>query len=118
MEKMKVFLAALLVSTMIFLGHAAVSFAHVRGMQNIQMLKDSASALKASNPDLSAGLSRFADEESGEKEEDEENEASENSGAVNVKLLKDSAAALKPSNPLLADALTLYAEQEAREEKE
>ena len=113
-----IILVAALFASLVFFGLAAVSFADEHSPQDIQTLKDAASALKASNPDLSDQLSRYADKEAGEKGEAEEKEEAEENTQGNTKLLNDSAAALQPSNPQLADALKKYADQEAQEGKE
>lgn len=52
---------------------AKVSFAHEgeHGKGDLQMLRDAAAALKASNADLSERLSKYADHEEMEAKEDE-----------------------------------------------
>ena len=118
MKILETLITGALLSTMVLFGSAAVSFADGHSPAEIQTLKDAATALQVSNPDLASQLSRYADKETGEKEEAEEEEEAEENGAANIKLLQDSAAALKSSNPALADALTKYADRETDEEKE
>ena len=115
MKTLKILMAGLLFSSLIFFGRAGVSFADGHSPQEIQMLKEAASALKASHPDLSDELNEYADKEAGEKGEAEENEEAEESEEGNIKLLYDAASALQSSNPQLADALKKYADKEAQE---
>ena len=78
MKGLKVLTAAIFFSTLLVLSHPTASFAEEKehSESDIQMLRDAATALKASNPDLSEKLSQYADrearEEKEEKEEDEE----------------------------------------------
>ncbi len=55
-----------------FLYQPAASFAHegAHSEADIQMLRDAATALKATNPDLSEKLSKYADQEEGEATDD------------------------------------------------
>ena len=62
-----IFLAAFLVFS-----KAPVSWADGHSPAEIQMLKDAAAALKATNPDLSEKLSKFAEKEAKETDEDDE----------------------------------------------
>ncbi len=117
MKTFKMLIGTLFFISLAFFGFAGVSLADEHGKTEIQNLKDAATALKTTNPNLSAQLSKYADKEVGEKEGMEEKEGEENE-AANVKLLQDSATALTTSNPALADALTKYAKKEAWEEKE
>ena len=78
-----------------------VSFADEGHMkEKIKTLNEAAAALKQSSPDLSAGLSKYAEEEAMEGQQKE-----------HIKLLRDSAAALESSNPALADTLTKMADR-------
>ena len=68
-----VFLLALFVFSNLKLSYAHEEGEHTKG--DIQMLRDAATALKATNPDLSDKLSKYADREAKEvAEEEEENE--------------------------------------------
>lgn len=118
MKTLKMLMLGLLFSSLLFFGLAAVSFANGHSPQDIQTLKDAASTLKVSNPDLSDQLSKYANKETDEKGEAEENEETEGDGQGNIKLLNDAASALKQSNPQLADALKKYADKEAQEGRE
>jgi len=80
----------------------------------VKLLQDSAAALQQSDPILSAGLIKFANDEMSEKQEKEEkNEAKEMKESeampgyreAHIKLLKDSAVALQQSHPDLAKGL-------------
>ncbi|MDD5439990.1 MAG: hypothetical protein PHS37_07380 [Candidatus Omnitrophica bacterium] len=85
----------------------------------MNVIKDSAAALKASNPALADGLSSLASEEDKEYLLGEDTESDEDYQA-DIKLLKDSASALAASNPTLADGLNAYAanEEKARAHQE
>ena len=104
MKTLKIVKVGLLFSGLLFFAFAAISFADEHSPQEIQKLKDAASALKTSNPDLSDRLSKYADKEAAEEDERE-----------NVGLLNSAASALQQSNPNLADTLKKYAEKEAQE---
>ena len=115
MKTLKMLMAGSLFTSVLFFGLAAVSFADGHSPQEIQTLKEAASALKVSHPDLSDELNEYADKEAGEKGEAEEKEEAEENEQGNIKLLSDAAAALQSSNPQLADALKKYADKEAQE---
>ena len=118
MKTLKMLVIGLLFSTLSVFSHAAVSYADEHSKQDIQTLKDAATTLKATNPDLSDKLSKYADKEAGEKGEAEEKEEGEENEQGNIKLLNDAASALQASNPQLANSLKQYADKEAQEEKE
>ncbi len=106
---------------------SSVSFAQEKEGAKIKILQDSAVALKQSNPTLSVGLTKFANEEMSEKQEKEEkNEVKEMKEPesmpgyreAHIKLLKDSAVALQQSHPELAAELTKYADRKAKKTEE
>ena len=84
----------------------------------IKTLRNSASALEVSHPDLAKGLTNYANEESKEIEGKEEKGAKEDlaEGSL-VKVLNDSAAALAQSSPDLSKKLTEYADRKAKKIK-
>ncbi|MDE2028455.1 MAG: hypothetical protein KGK03_09985 [Candidatus Omnitrophica bacterium] len=104
---------------------SAVSYADDANDQaKIKSLNEAASALQQLNPDLAAGLTKFADEEAAEvkgKEDEkkaemkgakEENEAAEKSERLaHIKLLRDSGSALKTVKPELALSLMEMADK-------
>lgn len=96
--------------------HLSNALADEHGKGEIQLLKDSAAALQATNPTLADKLNQYATREAGEKEEEkyEEKEAAEK---ADVQMLKDAASALKASRSDLADGLNQYADKEAEEEE-
>ena len=65
----------------------------------VKLLRDSATALQKSNPDLAKGLSDSADKEAKEMQEWKAKHDAK------VKLLQDASAALQKSNPDLANGL-------------
>ncbi len=65
----------------------------------VKLLRDSATALQKSNPDLAKGLSDYADKEAKEMQE------WKTKHDAKVKLLQDASAALQKSNPDLAKGL-------------
>ena len=79
MKPMKSLALSLIFSLALVFAHAGMSFAeeaeHSQG--DIQMLREAATALKASNPELSEKLSKYADRETNEREEAEEYERNE-----------------------------------------
>ncbi len=79
MKTLKMLALGVFFAVFVVFAHAGTSFAeemeHSKG--DIQMLRDAATALKATNPDLSAKLSKYADREANEKEEAEEYEKDE-----------------------------------------
>ncbi len=79
MKTLKSLAVGLIFSLALVFAPAGASFAEEmeHGKGDIQMLRDAAVALKASNPDLSAKLSKYADREANEKEEAEEYERNE-----------------------------------------
>ena len=91
-------------------------------LAQIKLFNDAATALQKTNPDLSAGLTKYANEEAQEKEgkaekEELEGKAEKDMGeraVANLKLLRDAASALQTSNPTLAAALTKTADQHAK----
>ena len=92
---------------------SSVLFAHEghHGAAFIKLLQDSAAALQSSQPALSADLTKFATEETNEKEGKEKHTPEEAAAAAaHVKLLQDAAAALQSSHPELAAKLTKKAE--------
>ncbi len=76
MKTLRVLMAAIFLSAMFAFSHPGFSYAyeeeHSKG--DIQMLRDPAAALKATNPDLSEKLSKYAGKEAEEREEAEEHE--------------------------------------------
>ena len=74
MKMLRVLMAGIVLSAMLIFPHSTAVFAyeeeHSQG--DIQMLRDAASALKATNPDLSEKLSQYADREAKETAEEEE----------------------------------------------
>ena len=78
MKMLSVLIAGVVLSTMLVFSHATTCFAHEgeHSQGDIQMLRDAASALKATNPDLSEKLTKYADREAKEvaEEEEEDNE--------------------------------------------
>ncbi len=79
MKTFKSIALSLIFSLALVCTYAGASFAeemeHSKG--DIQMLRDAATALKATNPDLSAKLSKYADREANEREEAEKYEKNE-----------------------------------------
>lgn len=78
MKTLRILVAVVFLSTMFVFSNSGLSYAHEEGEHSkgdIQMLRDSAAALKATNPDLSEKLSKYADRET--KEESEEAEEHE-----------------------------------------
>ena len=84
----------------------------------IKILKDSAVALQSSRPDLTQGLTKYANDEAneigGKEEKGEKEDLAE--GAL-VKTLNDSAAALMKSNPDLSKKLSEQANRKAKKIK-
>lgn len=117
MKTLKTFTTGFLFLTLLVWGHAAISLAAEHSPSEIETLKNAATALKASNPDLSDKLNQYADKEAIEKGGTQEREEAEENEGASIKLLNDAAAALQPSNPQLADGLKKYADQESQEEK-
>ncbi len=76
MKTFRVLMAVIFLSAMFVFTHPGFSYAHEEehSKGDIQMLRDSAMALKATNPDLSEKLSKYADKEAEESEEAEEHE--------------------------------------------
>ncbi len=103
---------------------SSISFAAKdKEKDQIKVLNDAAAALKESNPDLSADLTKYANEEAkemggkkGEKKELEgkKEEAMEKEHKGHIKLLRDSAAALEKSHPELAESLTQMADRSTK----
>ena len=79
MKTLSVLMAGVVLSAMLVFSHSTAVFAyeeeHSQG--DIQMLRDAASALKATNPDLSEKLSQYADREAKEVAEEEDDEEKE-----------------------------------------
>ncbi|MDD5194686.1 MAG: hypothetical protein PHQ96_03295 [Candidatus Omnitrophica bacterium] len=69
---------------------------------HIKVLRDSATALAASNPDLAKGLNDLADKKADQMKKWQEWKDKHD---AKMNLLKDSSAALKASNPALAQEL-------------
>lgn len=71
MKTLRVLMAVIFLSAMFVFSHPGFSYAdeeeHSKG--DIQMLRDSAAALKATNPDLSDRLSKYANREENEAKE-------------------------------------------------
>ena len=74
----------------------------------IKTLRDSATALSASNPDLAKGLNELADKKA---EKLQKNQEWSDKREAKMKLVKDSAAALQTSNPALAQELQKMSEK-------
>ena len=74
MKMLNILMTGVVLSTMLLFSPSTAVFAyeaeHSQG--DIQMLRDAASALKATNPDLSEKLGRYADREAKEVAEEEE----------------------------------------------
>ena len=81
----------------------------------IKVLRDSAAALKSSNPDLAKGLNDLADKKADELQKWQEWKDKHD---AKMKLLKDSATALQTSNPALAQELQKMGEKKHVEEEE
>ena len=80
----------------------------------IKTLRDSATALSASNPDLAKGLNDLADKKS---EMLQKNQEWSDKHAAKMQLMKDSAAALQTSNPALAQELQKMSEKKHMEKE-
>lgn len=87
------------------------------GKKEIKLLNDSAAALSSTHPDLSKRLKQYASKESGEKEENESEQA-ETSAKDDINMLRESADALEKSRPDLCKGLNQYAKKEERERRE
>ena len=74
MKMLRVLVAAIFLSAMFAFSPISLSYAHEEehSKEDIQMLRDAATALKATNPDLSEKLSKYADKEAEESEEAED----------------------------------------------
>ena len=96
----------------------------------VKLLRDSAAALQASDEDLAAGLTDFADEEArelqgkdekigaeNEAEEDDKEEMNEHRQA-HFDILRDAAISLETSHPELAADLTKAAERTGKKIEE
>ena len=72
MKTLRNLLAVLMLFSVAIFSQSAVSLAHEdeHDKADLQMLRDAATALKASNPDLSEKLSKYADQEEKEGKED------------------------------------------------
>ena len=81
----------------------------------IKTLKDSAAALKTSNPALAKGLNDLADKKAEMMQKWQERKDKYD---AKINLLKDSAAALKTSNPALAQELQKMSEKKHTEKQE
>ena len=81
----------------------------------IKTLRDSATALSASNPDLAKGLNELADKKA---EKLQKNQEWSDKREAKMKLVKDSAAALQTSNPALAQELQKMSEKKHMEKEE
>ncbi len=79
MKSLRALVTGLVFSLFLVFAYAGISFAEheEHSADDVKMLKDAAVALKASNPDLSAKLSAYADREAKEREEAEEYEKNE-----------------------------------------
>ena len=80
MKTLRILTAGMVFLALLVFSQAAKSWAHEaeHSKVDIQMLRDSAEALKATHPDLAEKLSHFADYEAREaSEEDEEREENE-----------------------------------------
>ncbi len=90
---------------------------------DLNVIKNAASALQATQPTLAAGLTKYADEEAKEDLEKKDAKAEKESAAeekeekemkgqqeATIKLFKDSAAALQVTHSDLAASLTKFAE--------
>ncbi len=77
MKTLRILMAVIFLSAMFVFSHQGFSYAHEEehSQADIQMLRDSAAALKVTNSDLSEKLSKYADREA--KEENEEAEEHE-----------------------------------------
>lgn len=82
---------------------------------HIKILKDSATALQASNPDLAKGLNDLADKKTEMMQKMQE---WKNKRDAKVKLLKDSSAALKTLNPALSQELQMMCEKKDMDKEE
>lgn len=74
----------------------------------IKVLRDSATALQTSNPDLAKGLNDLADKKAEMAQKWQESKAKHEQ---KMKLLKDSSTALQTSNPTLAQELQKMSEE-------
>ena len=77
MRTLSVLMAGIVLSALLVFSPSTAAFAdeEEHSQSDIQMLRDAASALKATNPDLSEKLTQYADREAKETaEEEEENE--------------------------------------------
>jgi gas vesicle protein len=80
----------------------------------IKVLRDSATALQASNPTLAKGLIDLADKRAEKMQKMQE---WQDQHAAKMNLLKDSASALKTSNPTLSQELKKMSERKSMEEE-
>ena len=77
MKMLSILMAGIVLSALLVFSPSTAVFAYEEehSQSDIQMLRDAASALKATNPDLSEKLTQYADREAKETaEEEEENE--------------------------------------------
>ena len=81
----------------------------------IKTLRDSATALQASNPDLSKGLNDLADKKAEMMQKWQERKDRHD---AKVKLFKDSSTALQVSNPTLAQELQKMSEKKHGEKED
>lgn len=79
---------------------------------DLDVIKNAAMALQSTRPDLSAGLTKYVDEEKKEDLEKKKGKTEKESASQEavIKLFKDSATALQLKNPELAKNLTKYAQ--------
>ena len=77
MKMLSILMAGVVLSALLVFSPstAVLAYEEEHSQSDIQMLRDAASALKATNPDLSEKLTKYADREAEEgTEEEEENE--------------------------------------------
>ena len=120
MKSLRIIMVGLVVTGAVAL-LSSISFAEGGKEQvKIKILNDAAMALQQSNPELAAGLIKFANQEATEKEakntgkkelEGGKEEGMNKGYAKYIKLLRDSAAALKQSRPELALTLMQMADR-------
>ena len=97
------------------MGHGAYKGDKDALAAQVKSLRDAASALQATNPDLAKGLNDLADKKEKKMQKWQE---SKDKHEANMKLLKDSATALQTSNPALAQELQKMSEKKSTEKEE
>jgi hypothetical protein len=88
--------------------HGAMGESKEASDAKIKVLRDSATALAASNPNLAKGLNDLADKKAEEMKKWQEWKDKHD---ARIKLLKDSSTALKTLNPSLAQELQTMSEE-------